>query len=67
MSATKKRPARRNRVALHVLIAPALAEALGGYLSSAEPRVTRTAAVESALREFLKARGQWPAEGEGDR
>ncbi len=55
-------PRRPNRSgeSLHVYIDPAIADALRGYLAATEPEVSKTAAVESALREFLRSKGQWP-------
>ncbi len=56
----EKKPAKRSGVPLHVWIDPELAEALREYLESSEPSVFKTAAVESALREFLRGKGHWP-------
>ncbi len=66
--AKRKKPVRRGKPAvpnrtgtpLHVWIDPEIAEALQGFLASADPRISKTAAVESALREFLRPRGFWP-------
>jgi hypothetical protein len=60
-------PRRPNRtgVSLHVYIEPAIDGALQGYLDASEPKVSKTAAVETALREFLRARGHWPPSTEG--
>jgi hypothetical protein len=55
-----KRKPTRTGVPLHVWIDPAIAAALQAYLDGTEPSVFKTAAVESALREFLRARGHWP-------
>lgn len=50
----------RSDEVLHVRIDPAIDAALDAYLDATEPRVSKTAAVESALREFLRAKGYWP-------
>lgn len=37
-----------------------LTEAMGAYLDEAEPRITKTAYIESLIRNDLRARGKWP-------
>jgi hypothetical protein len=65
MSEPKKRPKKprkpsRTGVPLHVWIDQDLAAALQDYLDSTDPKVSKTAAVESALRELLRGKGFWP-------
>lgn len=50
----------RAGVPLHVWIDSEIAAALQGYLDETEPSVFKTAAVESALKDFLRSRGHWP-------
>lgn len=60
----KKRPddtGQRLGVMLGLRIDPAISEALESYLANTVPRVSKTAAVEAALIEFLRAHGHWPA------
>lgn len=54
-----KRP-NRTGVSLHVYIDPAIDGALAAYLQGSEPQVSKTAAVETAIREFLGRKGHWP-------
>lgn len=54
-----RRPIRKGDP-LHVWINPALARALDDYLEGTAPRVSKTAAVEEALRQFLVSVGRWP-------
>lgn len=60
----KKKPVQttQNRagVPLHVRINPAIDQALATYLESSDPEIKKTAAVESALKEFLAEKGFWP-------
>lgn len=65
MSTEKKKP-NRSGVPLHVWIDPAIAEALQSYLEATEPKVFKTAAVESALKDFLRAKGCWPPKPSAD-
>jgi hypothetical protein len=66
LSMTKKKKKRgrpatgRTGVPLHAYIDATLSRALEAYLAGTEPKVSRTAAVESALRAWLKERGFWP-------
>jgi hypothetical protein len=48
---------------LNVWIRDDIYEALRRYLEGTTPRVTKTAAVEAALMEFLVTRKQWPRTG----
>jgi hypothetical protein len=57
--AKKKRP-KRTGVNLNVYVQGNIVTALQGYLASTQPRVSKTAAVEAALIQFLKAQGHWP-------
>lgn len=57
---------RRKGVSTHAYIDPEVSEALNEYLAATEPQVSKTAAIESALREFLKNRGHWPRKGPSD-
>lgn len=50
----------RTGVPLHIYVHTEIDQALQEYLESTEPRVPKTAAVESALRAFLAERGFWP-------
>jgi hypothetical protein len=45
---------------LNVWVREEIVEALRAYLASVRPRTTKTASVEVALEEFLRARGFWP-------
>lgn len=54
-----KKPIRKGEP-LHVWINPALSRALDDYLEATAPKVSKTAAVEEALRQFLAAAGRWP-------
>jgi len=41
-----------------------LAAALDAYIGSTSPRVSRTAALETALQRFLAEQGFWPPAGQ---
>lgn len=56
-----KKP-QRSGVPLHAWIEGKIMTALESYLDSTEPRVSKTAAIESALKDFLKGKGFWPPE-----
>lgn len=66
LSMAKKKPTKRSGVPLHVWIDPALAAALEAYLEQTEPSVFKTAAVETALRGFLREKGHWPPKPDGE-
>jgi hypothetical protein len=74
LSMTEKKKKKRGRPAtgrtgipLHAYIDATLAGALETYLAGTEPEVSKTAAVEAALRMWLKERGFWPpAQEEGE-
>jgi hypothetical protein len=53
-------PQGRGGVSTHVYLDPAVAAALAEYLASAQPRTSKTAVIELALREFFQSRGAWP-------
>jgi hypothetical protein len=53
-------PTRRKGTPLHVWLPKELEAAFQGYLDSEEPAVSKTAAVEAALRGFLRGKGFWP-------
>ena len=53
----------RTGVPFYVNIEPAIDEAMARYLDSTEPRVSKTAAAESALKAFLRSKGFWPPAG----
>jgi hypothetical protein len=61
--ASEPEPKRPNRsgISLHVYVDPVIDAALQRYLDSAVPAVSKTAAVEAAIIDFLRARGCWPA------
>lgn len=56
---SKPRPIRKGEP-LHVWISPAISQAIDAYLEGTAPRVSKTAAVEEALRRFLQSVGHWP-------
>jgi hypothetical protein len=69
MSSKRKKPSggssgprkpSRSGTPLHIWIDEDLAQALQGYLDSTDPRVAKTAFVESVLREALRVKGFWP-------
>lgn len=51
------RPGKKN---INAWIEDDLYDALESFIDAQEVRPTMTAAVEKAIREFLKARGRWP-------
>lgn len=55
----EKKP-QRSGLPLHVWIDPEINQALLDYLEDTEPRVFKTSAVESALKDFLRNKGYWP-------
>lgn len=57
-----KRP-NRVGVSLHVYITPELAEALERFTENSEPKVSKTAAVETALLKLLREAGELPPKG----
>lgn len=70
MSDKKKKPKsgdkpKRAGVPLHVWIDEGLAAALQAYLDETEPNVFKTAAVETALKDFLRLKGHWPPKKQG--
>lgn len=56
-----KRPNRRG-VQLHLWVAPAVADSLDAYRMAQDLQPTTTSVIESAVMEFLAARGFWPAD-----
>lgn len=56
----KRPPANRTGIPLYVYVSSQLDTALDHYCENAKPRVSKTAAVEEALLQFLTARGCWP-------
>lgn len=64
-SETPKPKPNRTGTPLHVWIDTSIADALEAYLKATEPSVFKTAAVESALRDFLRRMGFWPPKREG--
>jgi hypothetical protein len=55
------RPAGRiPTVPIFARIAPALGQALDGYVASVRPKTTQTAVLELALEEYLAKHGFWP-------
>ncbi len=57
-----KAPRKPNRsgVPFYVYVDPAIDEAMRLYIESTEPRVSKTAAAESAFKAFLREKGFWP-------
>lgn len=55
-----KPAAQRSGMPIHVWVDEDLARAFTAYIESTEPRVFRTAAVEVALKDFLRKKGFWP-------
>jgi hypothetical protein len=65
MAAKKKKPGRppQGRSPAFVVYArvdPAFEAIMERYLSETEPAPTQTAVIETALKEFFRARGYWP-------
>lgn len=60
-----KRP-NREGVPVNFWLDEALAAAFGAYVESTSPRVSKTAAHEAAIREFLERKGFWPPKGDGE-
>lgn len=58
-SGKAKKP-RRAGVPLHAWIDEAIMSAMDSYLKATEPRVSKTAAIEVALKDFLRGKGFWP-------
>ena len=56
----KRKPPQRTGTPLFAYITPELEQALQKYLDETSPRVSKTAAIEAAVIEFLKLRGYWP-------
>jgi hypothetical protein len=56
----KKKKPNRTGVPLHAWIDPEIGAALKAYLDGTEPSVFKTAAVEQALKDFLRGKGHWP-------
>jgi hypothetical protein len=54
------RKPQRSGVPLNAWIEESIMQALESYLDSTDPRVSKTAALESALKDFLKGKGFWP-------
>lgn len=52
--------ASRNGSALHAWVDPDLMAALNEYIDAQEVRTSKTAVVEAAIREWLRARKKWP-------
>jgi hypothetical protein len=50
----------RSGVAINAWIDEQIAAALDDYVASTDPRVSKTAAIEAALRDFLRKQGMWP-------
>lgn len=59
----KRPPANRDGVPLNVYIGQPLAAALTAFLDSTDPRVSKTATVESSLAAFLARHGFWDLKG----
>ncbi|MFO0846623.1 MAG: hypothetical protein U0797_30360 [Gemmataceae bacterium] len=57
-----KKP-QRSGVPLNAWIEEPIMQALEMYLDGTDPRVSKTAALESALKDFLKGKGFWPPPG----
>lgn len=45
---------------IHLWLDKYLMEVLDTYVEESDPQVSKTAVVESALREFFRTRGKWP-------
>lgn len=56
----KRKPPNRSGEPLNVWIDNALMAALNAYIEATVPRTSKTAVVELALHELLKAKGHWP-------
>lgn len=48
------------KVPLFVQLDAEIAAAFSEYLDATDPKVGKTAAVESALKDFLRGKGYWP-------
>ena len=55
-----KQPSSRTGTPLHAWIDDEIAGAFQEYIESTDPRVSKTASLETALKEFLRSRGFWP-------
>lgn len=55
-----RNPPNRSGEPLNVWLPAELLEALRAYLASTAPRVSKTAAVEMAMQDFLRTKGFWP-------
>lgn len=60
----KKKDKGEPKVPLFVQLEPEIARALAEYLEATDPEVSKTAAVESALKDFLRGKGYWPPRDE---
>ncbi len=57
----KNQPKRvRPGVAINVYIDPDLAAIMESYLDGLDPKITKTALIESLLRGFFRQKGLWP-------
>jgi hypothetical protein len=60
----EKKKAVRAGIPVNVWVDTEINTSLTAYLASEEPQVSKTAAVESALRAFLQGKGFWPPPAE---
>lgn len=54
------RPPRTDVATIHAEVDSAIVDAFDQFMASQSLKPTRTSAIETALREFLEARGFWP-------
>ena len=57
---SEPRKPNRTGVPFYVYVDLAIDEAMTRYLESTEPKVSKTAAAESAFKAFLREKGFWP-------
>lgn len=60
-----KKPVRTG-VPVHAWVDAEVVEALDKFVSEFEPRISKTSAVEAALKAYLRANGYWPPRREGE-
>lgn len=64
LAVPKKKPPARSGAPVFAYVPQELRDALDDYLNKTKPKPSLTAAIETALEEFLQARGFWPPHGE---
>lgn len=62
-----RNPPNRSGEPLNVWLPTELMDAIRAYLASTSPRVSKTAAVEIAMQDFLRGKGFWPPPGDSSR